>query len=603
MAKRKYNEEPHISGDLGDLKGLPKNVNLGEQKKRISAQVEAGRAHIEGDETLGKRCVTALRSSGEFKRATQGFHTYPARLHPDAARLLLEALPGKSLGDPFCGGGTLLVEALIQGREVHGSDLNPVATLVATSRTALLSPSQITELETLLKDIHQTACQTLDDKKHVFLPQSILKYKDWYQLVCFNELAALYDAIRSLECDLKPLCQAVFSSLVIKYSKRASDTSNKVVNIARKPGCVVKAFAEKAKEYVENLRELQTLVPPGTHQAEISLADARFPKFKNVDTIITSPPYPGTYDYLPLQQLRQAWFDLDMKVDSEIGSRRSFKTTRNAYEAWLKDTDNWMASAANALSIGGRIAIVVGEGIQAGRSLKVAKPTMSAAQRAGLKFVCCASVDRRDPATDQKKIEYIIVFEKIAETPSNVLPKPPKEDSKQLGSRATDIRDIKPFTQRKRTPEFSDGEANDHRDDRGPRDDRRRDDRGPREERRREDRGPREDRRREDRGPRDDRRREDRGPRDDRRRDDRAPRDDRRREDRGPREDRRREDRGPRDDRRREDRGPRDDRRREDRAPRDDRRRDDRVPRDSKPKSLFGSHRLSGRKTDDSNKD
>ena len=475
MVKRKYNEESHVSGDLHDLQGLPKNVNLGEQKKRISAQVEAGRAHIDGDEALGKRCVTALRSSGEFKRATQGFHTYPARLHPDAARILLDALPGKSLGDPFCGGGTLLVEALIQGRLVSGSDLNPVATLVATARTALLSPKQIDELDELMHGVYDSACKTLESKKHVFLPQSILKYKDWYQLVCFNELAALFDAIRELESELKPLCQAVFSSLVIKYSKRASDTSNKVVNIARKPGCVVRAFADKAKEYIGNLRELQTLVPPGTQPAQISLADARFPKFKNVDTIITSPPYPGTYDYLPLQQLRQAWFDLDMKVESEIGSRRSFKTTRNAYASWLRDTDDWMASAANALAIGGRIAIVVGEGIQAGRSLKVARPTMNAAQRAGLKFVCCASVDRKDPATEQKKIEYIIVFEKTAETPHNILPKPASETKKSLGARPSDVRDMKPFSHKER-PKDTD-------EDRAPREDRR-NDRAPREDRR-----------------------------------------------------------------------------------------------------------------------
>ena len=126
------------SGDINDLAGLPKRVNLGQNKKRLSGQVSAGHAHIEGDMALGKRCITALRSSGEFSRATQGFHAYPARLHPEAARLLLEALPGESLVDPFCGGGTLLVEGLIAGRRVYGSDLNPIATLVSTARTALL---------------------------------------------------------------------------------------------------------------------------------------------------------------------------------------------------------------------------------------------------------------------------------------------------------------------------------------------------------------------------------------------------------------------------------------------------------------------------------
>lgn len=395
-----------------ELSGLPKNVNLGETKKRISGHVEAGHAHIEGDMELGKKCVTALRSNGEFKRATQGFHAYPARLHPEAGRLLIAALPGETLADPFCGGGTLLVEGLIAGRKVYGSDLNPVATLVSIARTALLSSEQLERLQCELDEVHRIAAQAMDENRHVFLHPAILKYKSWYKPNCFNELACLFDAIRQSTSELKPLMQAVFSSLVVKYSLRASDTSNKVVYIPRKNGVVLKAFKEKSKEYVAQLAELQKLVPPATQPAQISLADARHPGFESVDTIITSPPYPGTYDYLPLQQLRQAWFDLDMRENEEIGSRRAFKQVKAAYERWLKDTDRWVEACAKALVPGGHLAVVVGEGMQAGKTLRVAKPTLQAAEKAHLKFVTSASVDRHDPATKMKKIEYILVFEK-----------------------------------------------------------------------------------------------------------------------------------------------------------------------------------------------
>ena len=346
MAPRK---NPPKSGNLEDLHGLPKRVNLGEQKKRLSAQISAGHAHIEGDEALGKLCVSALRSNGEFKRATQNFHAYPARLHPDAARLLLQALPGKTLADPFCGGGTILVEALIEGRQVFGSDLSPIATLIATARTALLSKTQLERLKEELEKIYLGAKLSYEENRAIYLHPAILKYKSWYKTNCFNELAYIYDEIRNSKSELKPLFQAVFSSLVVKYSLRASDTSNKVVYIPRKNGTVLKAFRDKSKEYVDQLTELQTLVPPETQAASVSLADARHPGFDQVDTIITSPPYPGTYDYLPLQQLRQAWFNLDLKVEQEIGSRRSFKHTRAAYESWLKDTDQWVAAAAKAL--------------------------------------------------------------------------------------------------------------------------------------------------------------------------------------------------------------------------------------------------------------
>ena len=32
--------------------------------------------------------------------------------------------------------------------------------------------------------------------------------------------------------------------------------------------------------------------------------------------VLTSPPYPGVYDYLPMQQLRAAWLDLDLNPGS-----------------------------------------------------------------------------------------------------------------------------------------------------------------------------------------------------------------------------------------------------------------------------------------------
>jgi hypothetical protein len=49
------------------------------------------------------------------ERYTHLFHTYPAALHADAARDLLALFPGASVLDPFCGGGTVLVEARAAG--------------------------------------------------------------------------------------------------------------------------------------------------------------------------------------------------------------------------------------------------------------------------------------------------------------------------------------------------------------------------------------------------------------------------------------------------------------------------------------------------------
>ncbi len=66
-----------------------------------------------------------------------GFHPYPARLHPATAAHLVGALSpeGGVVLDPFCGSGTVLVEARIAKREAWGFDLNPVAVALSKLKT------------------------------------------------------------------------------------------------------------------------------------------------------------------------------------------------------------------------------------------------------------------------------------------------------------------------------------------------------------------------------------------------------------------------------------------------------------------------------------
>jgi hypothetical protein len=52
---------------------------------------------------------------------THGFHSYAGRLHPSIARGAIGrwSPPGSTVLDPFCGSGTVLVEALVAGRQGH----------------------------------------------------------------------------------------------------------------------------------------------------------------------------------------------------------------------------------------------------------------------------------------------------------------------------------------------------------------------------------------------------------------------------------------------------------------------------------------------------
>ena len=82
--------------------------------KKSSGPVEASSVRKHGDEEMAGVLASALAASERVERATHPFHTYPARMHPDSAKLILPHTTG-AVHDPFCGGGTVLIEAKIAG--------------------------------------------------------------------------------------------------------------------------------------------------------------------------------------------------------------------------------------------------------------------------------------------------------------------------------------------------------------------------------------------------------------------------------------------------------------------------------------------------------
>ena len=79
-------------------------------------------------------------SAEATRRYTHYLFRYPAKFHPPVARALLErhTQPGDCVLDPFCGSGTLLIEAALSGRSAIGSDVDPVAAFVSRVKASPL---------------------------------------------------------------------------------------------------------------------------------------------------------------------------------------------------------------------------------------------------------------------------------------------------------------------------------------------------------------------------------------------------------------------------------------------------------------------------------
>ncbi len=81
----------------------------------------------------------------DTKYMTHGLHPYPARMIPQVAGRLLEryASEGCLVLDPFCGSGTVLVEARLHGMNSIGVDINPLACLLAMVKSTPVDPERL----------------------------------------------------------------------------------------------------------------------------------------------------------------------------------------------------------------------------------------------------------------------------------------------------------------------------------------------------------------------------------------------------------------------------------------------------------------------------
>ena len=72
-------------------------------------------------------------------RYTHLIHPYPAKLLASIPYYILSTdifcPKGGLVLDPFCGSGTVLLEAIISGRNAIGADANPIARLISRAKT------------------------------------------------------------------------------------------------------------------------------------------------------------------------------------------------------------------------------------------------------------------------------------------------------------------------------------------------------------------------------------------------------------------------------------------------------------------------------------
>lgn len=114
-------------------------------KDGVSESQEVSPDDAEGLEDPNDLAIAALLestlSTAPVAGYTHNFYRYPARFSPQFARKAIETFsePGDTVVDPFMGGATSAVEALLLGRKFVGCDINPLSVFLGKVKTTPLS--------------------------------------------------------------------------------------------------------------------------------------------------------------------------------------------------------------------------------------------------------------------------------------------------------------------------------------------------------------------------------------------------------------------------------------------------------------------------------
>lgn len=294
-----------------------------------------GKVDIEGNAALGPLLAAAVdvptsEVAEQAARAhVHGFHSYPARMHPLTAKRIIESFSHANdvVLDPFCGSGTVLVEARLAARRAIGVDANPLAIRLASRKLREASEDE----RSALVEAARAAAAYADERRRAkagptrrYGPEDLALF-DRHVLLELDGVRA--GIARTADPRARADLELALSSLLTKLSRRTSDTSDRELSRRIAAGYAARLFVRKTEELVMRLGEIAPELAKAP-AARVFEGDARVLAgidARSVNLVVTSPPYPGVYDYLAHHEVRLRWLGLrtDRFATNEIGARRT----------------------------------------------------------------------------------------------------------------------------------------------------------------------------------------------------------------------------------------------------------------------------------------
>lgn len=319
------------------------------KQENIKKELEAYQlSYLKDGEPIAVNFRSLVPELKKSERYSHLIHSYPAKLLVNIPYYFLasDALCPKNgiVLDPFCGTGTVLLEAVLSGRIALGADANPLAKLITTVKTIHIPR------ETLSNTLATTLIRAKKYRRVVNHPEAVVI---WYSNKSLRQLTNVQRSIAEIEDEQqRAFFELCFSNVVRKVSyadpsisvpvhwnpERFNSHPERMNEIRKKlqqleTVDVYDKFEIVCKSNIDRINTLKNHICDGI-TAKIISDDARKLGLESnsVDLILTSPPYAGAQKYIRASWLNLYWLNL-----VKIEDIRKLKTHNIGREDYRKE--------------------------------------------------------------------------------------------------------------------------------------------------------------------------------------------------------------------------------------------------------------------------